>query len=233
MQYARYGKPTGTSMQSIKKSMRKTAGSFRPPIQNKFKRINASSAERKFKDTTKGSTAIASAGTIFNDTIIALSEGNTDSTRIGNRVNVKSVMLRGIVQLAAATDVANTSQVVRIIIYLDKQANGATASVTDILASADFQSFNNLDNSDRFRTLAETTIDMMTPGAVATGAAYTYGEFNQSFFLKAKVNLDFKYKGNAGTIADLASNNIGVLVIGKSDALGTCAYIARVRYTDQ
>lgn len=198
-----------------------------------FKKKGASSAELKFKDTTKGATTLASAGAILNDTLIGLTEGNTDSTRIGNRITVKSVMVRGIAQLPAAVDVTLTSQVVRIIVYLDRQANGATATVADILAAADFNAFNNLDNSDRFRTLAETTIDMMTPGATPSGAAYTYGEFNQSFFLKAKLNLDFKYKGNAGTVADLAGNNIGVLCIGKSDALGTVQYIARVRYTDQ
>lgn len=198
-----------------------------------FKKKGASSAELKFKDTTKAQTALASAGTIFNDTLIGLTEGNTDSTRIGNRITVKSVMLRGNVQLPVATDVLNTSQIARIIVYLDRQANGATAAVGDILASADFRSFNNLDNSDRFRILAETTVDFELTGAVPTGAAYSYGEVKRSFFLKAKLNLDFKYKGNAGSVADLSGNNIGVLVICSDDNIGTCGYIARVRYTDQ
>lgn len=203
------------------------------PIAPKFKRVQASSAELKFKDTTKAQTALASAGTIFNDTLIGMVEGNTDSTRIGNRITAKSVMLRGTAKMAATAAATDTSQTVRIIVYLDRQANGATAAVGDILASADYRSFNNLDNSDRFRTLAEEVIDMHLSGATPSGAAYTYGETSKSFFLKAKLNLDIKYKGNAGSVADLASNNIGVLVISETDAIGTVGYIARVRYTDQ
>jgi len=202
-------------------------------IQPKFKRVAASSAELKFKDTTKALTAIASAGTIFNDTLNGLSEGNTDSTRVGNRITVKSVMLRGKATVAPSNDFGNAKQTVRIIVYLDRQANGATAAVGDILASADYRSFNNLDNSDRFRTLAEETIDLVATGAAATGAAFSFSGDTKSFFLKAKLNLDFKYKGNAGTVADLSGNNIGVLVIGETDGLGTLGYIARVRYTDQ
>lgn len=204
------------------------------PIRPKFKRAGRSSAEVKFRDTTLGATTNASAGVIATDSLLkAITEGNTDQTRIGNRITVKSVMLRGQVLLPSATDNLLTSQIVRIIVYLDRQANGATAAVTDILASADFRSFNNLDNSDRFRTLAETTIDLNAQGATPSGAAFTFGEVTQSFFLKAKLNLDCKFKGNAGTVADLSSNNIGVLVISQTDALGTFNFIARVRYTDQ
>lgn len=198
-----------------------------------FKKKGASSAELKFKDTTKAQTALASAGAIFNDTLNGMVEGNTDSTRIGNRITVKSVMLRGTAKMASTAAATDTSQTVRIIVYLDRQANGATAAVGDILASADYRSFNNLDNSDRFRTLAEETLDLHLTGATPSGAAYTYGETSKSFFLKAKLNLDFKYKGNAGTVADLSGNNIGVLVISETDAIGTLGYIARVRYTDQ
>jgi len=203
------------------------------PIAPKFKRVQASSAELKFKDTTKAQTALASAGTIFNDTLVGMVEGNTDSTRIGNRITARSVMVRGTAKMAATAAATDTSQTVRIIVYLDRQANGATAAVGDILASADYRSFNNLDNSDRFRTLAEEVIDMHLSGATPSGAAYTYGETSKSFFLKAKLNLDIKFKGNAGSVADLSSNNIGVLVISETDGIGTLGYIARVRYTDQ
>jgi len=201
-------------------------------IQPKFKRAARSSAEVKFKDTTTAQTAVASAGSIFNATLLTMVEGNTDVTRIGNRITVKSVMLRGNVVLPSTADALNTSQIFRIIVYLDRQANGATAAVTDILASADFRSFNNLDNSDRFRTLAEETIDCKLDGATPSGAAYLYGENKKSFFMKAKLNLDVKFKGNAADVTQLSGNNIGVLVISETDNIGTVGYIARVRYTD-
>ena len=48
----------------------------------------------------------------------------------------------------------------RVMLYHDKQANGATAAVLDILESADYQSFNNLVNSGRFRILMDRTYAM-------------------------------------------------------------------------
>lgn len=195
-------------------------------------RVQADLPELKFKDTTKAATVVAAAGTIYSSSLLLMQEGNTDQTRIGNKIRVKSVMLRGTCNLPAATAATDTSQNFRIIVYQDRQANGAAAAVTDILASADFRSFNNLDNTDRFRTLAETTIDLVAPGATPSGAAYVFGEATKMFFLKGKLNLDVKYKGNVGDITDLASNNIGVLVIAGTDALGTVGYIARVKFTD-
>jgi len=193
-----------------------------------FKKRAPDQPELKFKDTTKGQTALASAGTIFNDTLLGMVEGNTDQTRIGNKICVKSVMLRG--QAIYNPNGTVAPQLVRVLVYLDKQANGATAAVTDILAAAAFNSFNNLDNSDRFRTLAEETFVMPASGGYSAGntlpAAY-------QFFLKAKLNLAVKYKGNAGSVADLASANIGVLVISYTDGVGTCGYTARVKFTDQ
>lgn len=188
--------------------------------------------EVKYFDTTKAATALASAGAIANSSLLLIQEGNTESTRVGNKITVKSVMVRGQLIMSSQADATATSQTFRIIVYLDKQCNGATAGVTDILQSASFLAFNNLDQSDRFITLAEEFCTLDQPGAAPSGAAYVFGESNKVFFLKKKLNLPVKFKGNAGTIADLASANIGVLVIGSTDALGFYEYVARVRYTD-
>lgn len=203
------------------------------PVQAKtfFKKSDAGLPELKFIDTTKAATAVATAGTIFNSSLLLMQEGTSDSTRIGNKITVKSVMLRGSVFANAQVDANETSNVVRIIVYLDRQANGATAAVTDILASANWRSFNNLDNKDRFRTLAEKEIAIVLPGATPSGAAFVFGETVQPFFMKAKLNMVVKYKLNVGDITDLASANIGVLVIAK-DTLGSVDYIARCKYTD-
>lgn len=195
------------------------------------KRVKRDYPELKFKDTTYALNTPNAAGTITNDTLAALSEGNTDQTRIGNKINVKSIMLRGRALIDNTAAAANTSDVLRIIVYLDRQANGATAAVTDILATGNWRSFNNLDNNDRFRTLCEWTCSLNVGGATPSGGAYVFGRKTKEFFLKAKLGQDFKYKGNAGTVADLASSNIGVLAIS---AQGTVQleYIARLKFVD-
>lgn len=189
-----------------------------------------STPELKFFDTTKAGTAVATAGTIFDSSLLLMQEGNTDSTRIGNKIQLKSLMIRGTYVVTSATPAAG-SNVVRIIVYQDRQANGATAAVTDILNTADYRSFNNMDNTDRFRTLCEEVIEYNCQSAAGDGTANVTSEQVRTFFLKKRLDIPIKYKGNAGTIADVASNNIGVLVIAR-EATGAVEYIARCKYVD-
>jgi len=202
-------------------------GAIAPKVRARAPR--ASTAELKFKDTTFAAAVVATAGTITDGTLVAtIAEGNTDQTRVGNKIQVRTVMVRGIVRAPSSATAADSSDVVRVILFLDRGCNGTAATVAEILAAADYRAFNNLDNNDRFRTLAETTIDanVYASGAVVTAPLYL------SFFLKGKVNLPFKFRGNTGAVADMASNNIGVLAISR-DANATIEYIARVKYTDQ
>jgi len=188
--------------------------------------------ELKFKDTSKGATSVAVAGTILDDSLVEIAEGNTDSQRSGNKITVKSVMLRGRALLPGATQANDNTNTWRVIIYLDKQANGATAATTDILAGTpDAFSFNNLDNSDRFRTLAEETITLSNEGAAASGAAWIANSSEKYFFMKAKLNMSVKYSGTNGVIGDIRSANIGVMAISMN-TVGTIQYTARVKFTD-
>lgn len=206
----------------------------RPPIAPYARPVGRGrgAPELKYKDTAQAFTAPGTTGAITSSTLCSMVEGNTDQTRIGNKITVKSVMIRGRARMASTNNVANTADTMRIIVYIDRQANGAAATVTDILASADWRSFNNLDNTDRFYTLCEETICMQIGGGVPS-VGYLFGVANSEFFLKkTKLNLDVKYKGNAGTIADIASANIGVLAI-TAGGFADLEYIARIKYTDQ
>lgn len=220
-------KPTGSPKMSA--SRRWIRG--RPPVAPKFRAARAPTVELKFKDTTLAATAVTAAGNITNSTLVGIQEGNTDQTRVGNKITVKTVMLRGTVVLPTAATAASGADVVRVILYLDRGCNGSAATVAELLASADYRAFNNLDNNDRFRTLAETTMSLNNLTNVPTAGGTMSGVY-ANFFLKGKVNLPFKYKGNTGAVADMANNNIGVMVIGR-DEHATIEYIARVKYTDQ
>ena len=110
---------------------------------------------------------------------------------------------------------------------MDKQANGATAGVTDILETDQFLSFNNLANKSRFRTLMDRTYSMNSTAGGGDGTTEDYTEFqlNDSFY--KKVNIPIEFSGTAGTIGEIRSNNIGCLILSETGAI--CALVSRMR----
>ncbi len=193
-------------------------------------------AELKFHDLDIDDGVIATGGTIAEDSCVVIAQGTTESTRLGRKVTVKSINWRFDVTLPTTATAADTSDVVRIILYLDKQTNGATAAVLDILESANYQSFNNLANKSRFRTLMDRTYNLSSPAGSGRGTTDTlsYGEMviQDSFFKKCNIVIEYDNSGTDGAITTQRSNNIGVLTISQN---GTSAFQSkmRLRYSDQ
>ncbi len=190
----------------------------------------SSGMELKFHDLSIDDPVIATGGTIAIDSVNKIAQGTTESTRIGRKCTLRSINWRFRICLPAATDGASASDTVRIILYLDKQANGATAAVTNILESADFQSFNNLANKTRFRTLMDRTY---TLNASISGDGTTIDtsqvDLDDSFF--KKVNLPIEFDSTAGAITEIRSNNIGILTISSNGLAGFDSSM-RIRFSD-
>ncbi len=130
--------------------------------------------ELKFHDIDVDDAVVASGGVIQNaGTINIIPQGVSEKQRIGRKCTIKSIGWRFECSLAEQDAQPNpeTNDVLRVIMYQDKQCNGATAAVLDILESADYQSFNNLANSSRFRTLMDRTYDLNWMGGMASDGA--------------------------------------------------------------
>ncbi len=196
--------------------------------------VPAVTGELKFHDLDINDSAIAIGATIAEDSCITIAQGTDESTRVGRKVTVRSLHWRFSIAQNSVADSADPPKgdVVRILLYLDKQANGATAATTDILESADYQSFNNLANKRRFRTLMDRTYtvgyDLSQPDGTNTGA---YPETLQEDSFHKKVNIPIEYTGSTGAIAQVTSNNIGVMTLSKN---GTATFESkmRVRFSD-
>lgn len=194
--------------------------------------LRAAGAEHKFLDTTVAATTAAAAGTILSSSLNVIAQGNGESDRAGRRVTVKSVMMRACARLPSSASGGSTSDVVRVIVYQDKQTNGAAATVTDILESADYRAFNNLANKNRFVILKDKTMELNVGGGSATGTI-VFAEYFKHFNAFKKVNIQIEYDNSVstGAISSQRSNNIGVLAISR-DGTATIEYTARIRYTD-
>ncbi len=181
--------------------------------------------ELKFHDVDLDDALVASAGTIV-PTINIIPQGITEITRIGRKCTIRSIGWRFQLILPTQTAGNSTSDQVRVIMYLDKQANKATAAVLDILESADYQSFNNLNNKGRFRTIMDRVYSMNAQAGSGQNAADEYGEYTVEDVLFKQVNIPIEFTADTGAITEITSNNIGVLLISQS---GLVAFESKIR----
>ncbi len=204
---------------------------FRSKVTRDFFNGRTFNIEKKFHDVDIDDTAIANTGTIVLDSCNKIPQGVTEVTRVGRKATIKQINWRFEVRLPTQTAAASASDVARIILYHDKQANGATAAVTDLLETANYQSFNNLANKSRFRTLMDRTYDLVSQAGGGDGTAEDYGQVIISDTLFKKVNIPIEYNSTAGAITEITSNNIGLLTISRS-GLAAFASKMRLRFTD-
>lgn len=196
----------------------------------KRKRVLVPGIELKFHDVDVDDSTISSSGTIMNSgTINIIAGGVTESQRVGRNCVIHSIGWRINLELPAAASTQSSDQV-RLIMYLDKQCNGATAAVTDILESASFLSFNNLSNRGRFRILMDKHY-LLNTSISGNGSSVNTIEIQEydDFYKSCTIPLEFS--GATGAITELRSNNLGILTISKNGLPSLTSKI-RLRYSD-
>ncbi len=217
----------------------------RPRIVAGFTRVSGLfgrglTGELKFFDQDIDDAVIVSAGTVFlnSDTeasLIRIAEGNGESGRIGRKITIKSINWRFTVDVPEADGVANpaNSDTVRVILYLDKQTNGSAATILGILETASFQSFNNLSNSKRFRTLMDRTytLNVKAGGSNGTTSDWAQNRIDDTFFKKVNIPIEYDNSATTGALSTIRSNNIGLLLISGTGTAGFQSKM-RLRYSD-
>lgn len=199
----------------------------------RYNQPGSSLKEKKFFDgeLKDGPVTVSSVGVILEDSLVEIPQGTGESERLGRKCLVEGLALRGSVTSASGATPQGSDDQVRIIVYQDKQTNGAAATVTDILESADWRSFNNLANSQRFRIL-HTEMLTFNVTAVGQSAAGTFATLERTFMFDVykKCNLELEFSNTTGAITELKSNNIGILAISRAGAT-SIDFKWRVRFT--
>jgi hypothetical protein len=195
-------------------------------------RYTGPNAELKFLDVNIASATVAAAGSIVNSgTLLVVAQGTGESGRVGRKITIRKASMRAIVALPATSLPADTGDLVRVILYCDKQCNGATAAVTDILESTDILAFNNLANKGRFRTLLDKTVALNSQGGSWDGTNDQYASYRTSWSKYLDLNIPIEYDNTTGVISEIRSNNIGCLVISHAGR-ATIELQFRFRYSD-
>ena len=194
-----------------------------------YGRYTGTTPEIKFNDQTVATdAAVASAGTIPYSSFVAIAQGTGESDRIGRKCIVKTVHLRGALKLPATATAANAAVRCRMLVVADKQCNGAQYSITDVLETANVDSFRNLSNSQRFLIFMDKTYVLNAKAGISA----SFGENLVPLMWNKTMRLPIEYSSTTGTLSEVRSNNLNCFLIADTDAVVLATIRIRVRFSD-
>jgi len=179
-------------------------------------------AELKFLDTALSFSDDFTFG-IENSCLNVIPQDATASGRIGRRVVIKSIQIRGY-NYFVPTTTATASALVNMYLVLDTQANGSPPAATDLFESTQLTtSMLNLSNSNRFRILKRWVVAFNSNA----GATTAYNNVVKPLEFSMKCNIPLEFSGTTGVTAEVRSNNLciiagAVLQDDKVSFAGTC-----------
>ncbi len=181
-----------------------------------------------------------SAGVISNtSSLVFIGQGVTESTRIGRKCVIKSIGWRAkLKRIGGTSNAISGPETVRMLIVQDKQANGAAPAVSGaagLLESANYQSFNSLNNKGRYRVLYDKVFTLNTLAAAGDGAVNDSGALERNFTFFKDVNIPMEYSGvaNPSVISEVRTNNIfGIMIAESSNSAVELDSKFRFRFSD-
>ena len=199
--------------------------------------------ETKWVDTYVNADNVNTTGTRV-DSINEVAIGNSQNERIGNKILITSIEVRGVYGLNPAA-VAETSQAItcdsmRMIMYLDEQCNGAVAAVPDILRQDDgvdpgdwINKFYNKDNNDRFTFICDKLFTAQeAPYINVPGTSQNkHGRSQDHFWFVYDVAIPVYFSGSTGGLTEIRSNNVGIMLFSDQGGIDT-KFRVRMNYSD-
>lgn len=201
---------------------------------------------KKFLDVSHSSSLATDASACMEDpsTMLCLNapaEGTGASQRSTRNVKFTDLHINGYIEFPQLGSTSNydTPGYCKIWVVMDTQTNGAQMTSDQLLldigtAGFDILSQRNLENTDRFKVLAELTVREGDRAAVWDGTDQrTSGKF-VPFEIHRKLNMRTKFvtTGTGATIADIQDNSIHVLALATDVGSTNIAYTSRIRYYD-
>ncbi len=182
----------------------------------------------KFHDVDIDDAVVAQGANIAQVSCNLIAQGTTESERVGRKCIVKSIAWRFTIVLPTTATAASANDTVRVILYQDKQTNGATATTATILASNDYQSFRKMSDVSRYTILMDRTYAPNSTAGSGRGSTDTLSyagiRIEDSFYKNCYIPLEFS--ATTGAITEIRTNNIGVLLLS---AQGDAGFFSKMR----
>lgn len=177
--------------------------------------------EKKYLDTSTHYTTpltVATGGTIVEPSLNLIAQGASFNERIGTKVRLRNINSTVVLRLPVAAIATDASDCIRLIWYIDHQANGLAATPGQILqsptlapgAGARFDGYRTMTTVERFTILKDKLIPLNAPLASATQSNHTFKIVKFSWKGERILHFD-----NSVTtlMANVRSDNVGVLAI--------------------
>jgi len=206
-------------------------------------RFQGMMTEKKVVDIGNGNFGINSTGTIT--AINLIQTGSSYYQRVGRKINMTSVEIRGSIFSAGATPTAETA---RLMILYDKQPNGALPSNQDVLQTVQqsgaitttVNSRRNLDKRDRFVCLWDHQVECpgQQSGAASNDAPINTDQISTVIHKYIRLpNLVTQYQADSSpaVIGDIATGSLFLLTFGENPSGDTSHQLSatiRLRYKD-
>lgn len=177
--------------------------------------------ETKYTNISIASANIPLAGVVNGSILCGITQGLTDGQRTGNHIRVKEIAIRG--SFSDSVPVLG-----RIILFWDKQPNGAAPAFGELISQADVNGTYNHDTvvgagGSRFKILRDQRVALV-PEIAATADI-------KLFRASVKCNEAITFDGSTGTVTDMVTNNLCVAFIASAATMDFGGYID-IAYTD-
>lgn len=159
--------------------------------------------------------------------IATVAQGTSVNQRVGKKIRWKSLQFRGEVQNNSTATITDNA----VLIVYDNRPSGSLPNITDILDTANSQSFNNDANSGRFRVLKRLDFHLIGNTTSLTSAT----NMSADFYLDLKgFPCEFGALGT-GAIGDISRGALYLVTVGNMAAGTTSAVLNggfRTRFVD-
>jgi len=173
-------------------------------------------------------------------TLNTVTQGDGESQRDGRKIIMKSIMLKGHIDVPAQADVTATDDGCKIMIalVLDTQTNGATISSENVFSNPSANSanapnvFNNLQYSKRFRILKRLDLVLNPPPLSYDGTNIEMQGMKRAFKIYKTLNdIVVNYTANTENVANIVDNSLHVIAFcNEINMAPTINYNARLRF---
>ncbi len=160
----------------------------------------------------------------------SIKEGTGQSDRIGRKIILKSIGIRLDFELNAGITSDSAHDVIRVVLVLDRQANGAAANFSDIFNTTDHNSFRDLDNPTRFTVIWDKVFSLNARTAVGNGTNNIWADLVRNIRYYKRFNIPVIFSGTTGAITEIKQNNLMLWAVSKHGGTRMTQGRIRVRF---
>ncbi len=172
-------------------------------------------------------TAVTSSGVI--ELVNGVLIGTSNSSRIGNKIHIHKVMIRG---FSFLTDTTDDGDVVRLLLVEDRSAAGTTPTVANVLDTVSTSSFKNQNTMNRFNFIWDHRFAWDSRSVAVENPPTTFVQKHTIFEGFKRTNIVTEYTSSVVTFAAISTSSIFLLSLSNEAGAITISGRVRISYTD-